>query len=141
MLKRSKGLAILIALSLFICITAAQTLDFNPGRLFAQEQSDTPAASAAAESTEEKYVPAPVVYGIPTDSLEIVEGTVERGEVLSQLLAQYNIDPTTVHNLAQKAKDVFNVRRIASGRNYMILHQRDSAQTANYFIYEPNQVE
>lgn len=141
MLKRRKGLAILIALSLLICITAAQTLDFIPVSLLGAKRAEAASAEDVVENKRIKAAPAPVVYGIATDSLEIVEGEVERGEVLSQILAQYNIDPTTVHNLAQKAKDVFNVRRIAAGRNYMILHARDSAQTARYFIYEPNQVE
>ncbi|MDX5435627.1 MAG: peptidoglycan DD-metalloendopeptidase family protein, partial [Pontibacter sp.] len=139
MLKRSKGLAILIVLSLFICITAAQTLNFSPANLLAVKKVE--AGGTAVPKVALKKAPAPIVYGIATDSLEIVEGEVERGEVLSEILAEYNIDPTTVHNLAQKAKSVFNVRRIASGRNYILLHQRDSAQTAQYFIYEPNQVE
>ncbi|WP_266204631.1 peptidoglycan DD-metalloendopeptidase family protein [Pontibacter kalidii] len=141
MLKRRKGLAILIALSFLICITAAQTLDFIPVNLLGAKRAEAASTQEVAEGEEEVKLPAPVVYGIATDSLEIVEGEVARGEVLSQLLAQYNIDAPTVHNLAQKAKDVFNVRRIAAGRNYMILHRRDSAQTAQYFIYEPNQVE
>ncbi|GAB3819830.1 hypothetical protein GCM10028895_18800 [Pontibacter rugosus] len=139
MLKSSKGLAILIALSLLVCITAAQTLNFSPGDLLALEKVE--AATPVAPVLPKKKVPAPIVYGIKTDSLEIVDGEVERGEVLSQILAQYNIDPTTAYNLAQKAKDVFNVRRIASGRTYTILHKRDSAQTAQYFIYEASQVE
>ncbi|AKD03790.1 peptidoglycan DD-metalloendopeptidase family protein [Pontibacter korlensis] len=141
MLKRSKGLAILIALSLFICITAAQTLDFSPADLFGAKRAEAAPSAGFLKDVEGKKGPAPVVYGIATDSMEIVEGVVERGEVLSQILAQYNIDPTTVYNLAQKAKEIYNVRRIAAGRNYMILHNRDSAQTARYFIYEPNQVE
>ncbi|WP_299758109.1 peptidoglycan DD-metalloendopeptidase family protein [uncultured Pontibacter sp.] len=141
MLKRRKGLAILIALSLLICITAAQTLNFIPVNVLGTKRAEAASAEYVVDNKRIKAAPAPVVYGIATDSLEIVEGEVERGEVLSQILAQYNIDPTTVHNLAQKAKDVFNVRRIAAGRNYMILHARDSAQTARFFIYEPNQVE
>ncbi|GHA53845.1 peptidoglycan DD-metalloendopeptidase family protein [Pontibacter akesuensis] len=139
MLNSSKGFAILIAFLLLVCITAAQTLDFKPEDLLALEK--VKAAAAPERVIPIKKVPAPIVYGIKTDSLEIVEGEVERGEVLSQILAQYNIDPTTAYNLAQKSKDIFNVRRIASGRNYTILHKRDSAQTAEFFIYEPSQVE
>ncbi|WP_233218994.1 peptidoglycan DD-metalloendopeptidase family protein [Adhaeribacter arboris] len=81
---------------------------------------------------------APIVFGIATDSLAIVEGTIERGESISDILTHYNISPTTVHNLAQKAKSVFNVRRIQSQRPYVLLHTLDSAQTAQYFIYEPS---
>ncbi|TPE44362.1 peptidoglycan DD-metalloendopeptidase family protein [Pontibacter mangrovi] len=141
MLKRTKGLAILFALSLLICITAAQILNFSPAYLMGSKTVEAAPVTRSAVKTEKKKQPAPVVYGIATDSLEIVEDEVERGQVLSGILAKYNIDPTTVHNLAQKAKEVFSVRKIAAGRNYTILHKRDSAQTAQYFIYEPNQVE
>ncbi len=135
MFKRSIGLAILIALSLFIFITAAQTINFNTERVLKKEEI------APEETVPAIKQPAPIVYGIPTDSLEIVEGTVERGENLSLILQNYNISPVTIDLLARKAKKVFNVRRISANRNYTILHLRDSAQTAQYFIYEPNEVE
>lgn len=138
MFKRSKGLAILIALSLLICITAAQTIDFNTNRL-TNLKNEVESNSAKPAAVEKQ--PAPIVYGIPTDTLEIVEGLVERGENLSEILAQYNITPVQVHQLAKKAKKVYNVRRIAANRNYTILHSQDSARTAQYFIYEPNLVE
>jgi murein DD-endopeptidase MepM/ murein hydrolase activator NlpD len=135
MFKRSIGLAILIAVSLFVFITAAQTISFKA--------SSFPTTEKEAEPTPEPVAkkPAPVIFGIPTDTLEIVEGTVERGENLSQILASFNISPTTISELARKAKSVYNVRRINANRNYYILHAQDSAQTARYFIYEPNEVE
>ncbi|MCC9166908.1 peptidoglycan DD-metalloendopeptidase family protein [Pontibacter harenae] len=135
MFKSSKGLAILIALSLFIFITAAQTLHFNTDRFTEPEETTQP------EVVEEVKMPAPIVYGIATDSFEIVETVIERGETLSEILSSYNISPTTVSLLASKSKDIYNVRRISANRPYTILHLRDSAQTAQYFIYEPNNVE
>lgn len=135
MFKRSIGLAILIAVSLFVFITAAQTISFKN---FNTEKAETEAEPEPAPIVKQ---PAPVVFGIPTDTLEIVEGTVERGENLSQILASYNISPTTIDQLARKAKPIYNVRRINAKRNYFILHAQDSAQTARYFIYEPNEVE
>jgi len=137
MFKRRQGIALLIALSLVIFITAAATFHFIPDQ------------SAAAAQEAKVFQPAPVVakprlapivYGIPTDSLRIVEAVVQRGENLSQLLASYNISPATVYQLAQQAKKVFPVRRIAAHRPYTILHALDSARTARYFIYEPDQV-
>ncbi|PRY14263.1 murein DD-endopeptidase MepM/ murein hydrolase activator NlpD [Pontibacter ummariensis] len=139
MLRRSKGLAILIAVSLFLFVAAAYTLNFSTEKLLAQEMGETLVPELAKK--EEKRKPAPVVYGIPTDSLAIVEGSVKRGESLSELLSQYNITAPTVYELAKRSKDVFNVRRIAANRDYTVLHALDSARTAQYFIYEPNQVE
>ena len=141
MIKRSKGLAILIALSFLIFISAAQAPEFNISKVFSKfKPTKVPAEQPTVPAAKVK-MPAPIVYGIPTDSLEIVADVVERGESLSAILAAYNISPTTIHNLAQKAKAIFNVKRIQPNRNYMLLHATDSAQTAQYFIYEPNERE
>ncbi|WP_246000472.1 peptidoglycan DD-metalloendopeptidase family protein [Pontibacter diazotrophicus] len=93
------------------------------------------------EEEEEEKGPAPIVYGIPTDSLEIVEAEIKRGESLSEILSHYNITPAQVDQLAKKSKGIFNVRGIAANRSYTLLHALDSAQTAQYFIYEPNNIE
>lgn len=134
MFKRTKGLVLLIALSLFLVVTAAQTLDFKPAYTSVE-------AKKPVKPEKPAPVAAPVVYGISTDSLEIVKAEVERGQTVSEILTKYNISPTTISELAQKSKEVFSLRRINSGRNYTILHLRDSAQTAQYFIYEPSEVE
>ncbi|MBF9252788.1 peptidoglycan DD-metalloendopeptidase family protein [Pontibacter sp. 172403-2] len=141
MLIRITGLAILVTLSLFIFITAAKTLNLDINRIVASQEEAAFADKDEVAVIPARPQPAPIVYGIHTDSLEIVEGAVAPGESLSELLAAYNISPATVHALAQKSKEVFNVRRIAANRHYTILHARDSAQTAQYFIYEPNEVE
>lgn len=137
MFKRSVGLAILIAVSLFVFITAAQTISFENFNFPTEEKAPLP--EPEPEIVEKR--PAPIIFGIPTDTLEIVEGTVERGENLSQILTSFNISPVTIDQLARKSKQIFDVRRINAQRNYIILHAQDSAQTARYFIYEPNEVE
>lgn len=140
MFKSRKGLAILIPLSCFIFLTAAQTLDLDISKVFqGKEPAVVPLNESPVEAANMKK-PAPLIYGIPTDSLEIVESQVETGESLSDILSAYNIGPQTIYQLEQKAKDVFNVRNIRPARDYVILHARDSAQTARYFIYEPDQI-
>ncbi|QCR22943.1 peptidoglycan DD-metalloendopeptidase family protein [Pontibacter sp. SGAir0037] len=136
MMKRSIGFVVLVALWLGIIITGAQTLEFIPSSTVEENNSPQPRPAAAIVKK-----PAPVLYGIATDSLEIVEGVVERGETLSEILGAYNISPTVVANLVDKARNIFNVRKISADRNYTILHALDSAQTAQYFIYEPSQEE
>jgi murein DD-endopeptidase MepM/ murein hydrolase activator NlpD len=139
MLESRKGLATLIALLLIIFLAAEKILEFSSEDLMAQPKEVTSAPEAVA--VEEEPVPAPIVYGIPTDTLGIVEAEIKRGESLSHILANYNITPTQIDQLAKKSKDVFNVRRIAARRSYTLLHSLDSAQTARYFIYEPSNVE
>lgn len=137
MFRRSISFAVLVALLLGIFITAAQTLNFVPPAVHIEEKQEIEAAVVSIKEPK----PAPVLYGIPTDTLEIVEGVVERGETLSEILSPYNISPVTIENLSHKAKDVYNVRRINAKRSYVILHALDSAQTAQYFIYEPTDTE
>lgn len=141
MIKRNKGFAILIPLSFLIFFSAAQSLNIDFSKVINTIQPAETSAAKPPVSGKKFKLPAPIVYGIATDSLEIVEGVVERGESISDILAAHNISPTLVYNLAQKAKEVYNVRNIQAQRNYMLLHVRDSAQTAQYFIYEPNALE
>lgn len=140
MIQRNKGLVILFALSLLIFFSAAQSLELEVDRIL-KITSSTPTTENKPVVTKAVKKPAPLVYGIATDSLEVVNGTVERGESISDILNAYNISATTIYDLAQKAKPVFNVKRIQSQRGYVLLHTRDSAQTAQYFIYEPNETE
>lgn len=141
MLKSSKGLATLIALLVLVFFTAEYTLQFSTESLMAQPKEAAPEPEAKEEEAEEEKKPAPIVYGIPTDSLQIVEAEIKRGESLSEILSHYNISPVQIDQLAKKSKDVFNLRRIAAKRSYILLHALDSAQTAQYFIYEPNKLE
>lgn len=136
MFKRSIGLATLIAIVLFLFLAAAN----YPGFDKANAQS-SPNLTLKPEVKPEEKAPAPIVYGIPTDSLEIVEATVARGQNLSEILSNYNIPMATITELAKKSKEVFNVRRINANHNYTILHLPDSGKTAQYFIYEPSETE
>lgn len=138
MYKRSKGLATLIALLLLIFIIAARLLNLNSDQAFALQNKAKPQVNQPKKVKKE---PAPVIFGIPTDTLAVVEGIVQRGENISEILSDYNINPTQVHTLAKKARKVYNVRHIATSKHYTILHALDSARTARYFIYEPNPIE
>ncbi|WP_373511640.1 peptidoglycan DD-metalloendopeptidase family protein [Persicitalea sp.] len=92
-------------------------------------------------SVAQNEPPAPVIYGIVTDSLEVRKGVVEPGETISTLLGDYNIGLSRVHALSEKAKDVYDLRRMRAKRPYTLLYARDASRTARYFIYEPNATE
>ncbi len=127
MTRRLILFAAVVSLLLFV---AAQAFLFDFSGLFLTTKTETPVA--------EKAPPAPVVYGIATDSLEILESTVEPGETISTLLGAYNIGLTKVNALSQKAKVVYPLRKMRAKRPYTLLYARDGQRTAQYFIYEPN---
>ena len=80
-------------------------------------------------------------YGYPVDSFDIVEGRVKWSQNLSEILSAFNISYQDLHTLAQRSKDVYDVRKLKAGSNYSIIHGRDSLKTARQFIFEPNPTE
>ena len=130
MTRRLIFFAAVVSLLLF---AVAQSLLFDLSGLFSTSETQVPQAR--------EVPPAPVVFGIATDSLVIREGLFEPGETISTFLGGYNIGLSQVNALSQQAKDVFPLRKIRAKRPYTLLHTRDASRTARYFIYEPNATE
>ncbi len=84
--------------------------------------------------------PAVTRFGLPVDSFTVFDGTIERNQFLTDILADYGIDNTTALQLAQKARPVFSVRNLNAGKPYTIFCTKDSTQKAQYFIYRPDPV-
>lgn len=82
-----------------------------------------------------------IEYGIETDSFIVVKDKVSKNENLSHILMRHNISYPIIDALAKESKEVFDVRKIATGRPYTIFCSKDSGNTAKCFIYEANQSE
>lgn len=83
-----------------------------------------------------------VKYGFPIDDYRVVVDTVRSNETLSDILGRYNVSPSTVHQLVQRAEDVFSVRSIRPNKQYTLLFcSDDSTAMPQYFIYEKNRAE
>ena len=132
----SRRLTLIAAVISFLVFTVAQAFLFDFSNAFF-----TPQTQISSKKPAPLPPPAPVVYGIPTDSLEIVEGVVKSGETMSSLLADFNISTATIDELTRKAKDVFKARNLRTNRPYTLLHAVDTTRTARYLIYEPNDLE
>lgn len=75
-------------------------------------------------------------YGIPVDDYQVDYGIVQRNQTLSVILEQHGLTPRNVHDLTQKAKGVFDVRKIRAGQAYALFVTPDSAATPVFFVYE-----
>ena len=82
-----------------------------------------------------------IQYGLVTDSFKVVEASVKKNELLSHILLRHHIPYPEIDQLVKKAKGIFDVTRIRSGKNYTILCKNDSSEKAPYFIYERNAVD
>ncbi len=75
-------------------------------------------------------------YGIPIELYEKKQNTVKRNQYLSKILNSYGIDYKTIDNIAEKAKDVFDLRKIRSGKSYQTFCAKDSTKKLNYLVYQ-----
>ncbi|WP_225000098.1 peptidoglycan DD-metalloendopeptidase family protein [Cesiribacter sp. SM1] len=96
-------------------------------------------------TTQEEIVeelPEPtLLYGMVVDSFNIVEQTIKPRQNLADILNPFNIEARIATELAKKCRQIFDVRQLAANKKVTILASKDSTQTAQFMIYEPNPTE
>ena len=99
-------------------------------------------ANKGMEDSLHLEIPEPVLlYGLPADSFHITEQLVKRNQNLSEILLPYNVNFSTIATLAKNSRNVFDVRKIAANKKLTIFCKKDSANTAQYLVYEPGLTE
>ena len=91
-------------------------------------------------SVEEKE-PSTYFYGVVVDSLDIIQKRIRWGQNLADILGSYQIDYSVIYELAEKAKGIYDVRKLVAGKDYYLLVSKDSLQAATHFIFEPSPYE
>lgn len=93
--------------------------------------------NAVSKKEGKKPKPEPkYLYGICIDSLDILEGKVQKNEFLANILQKEGVSYNTVNYIDRNCRKVFDVRKIKVGNKYVFLKTRDSIPTAKYWIYE-----
>ena len=105
-------------------------------------QSPKTSASTDNSTTISDSIPKPVIeYGLYLDSFIVHKNIIKPNQFLANILLKFHVPYPEIDNLAKRSKEVFDVRKIASGKNYTILCKKDSIEKAQYFIYEPNEID
>ncbi len=81
------------------------------------------------------------IYGISSDSLDVEKKTINNGQNLSDILFEHGIDYQTIDQIAVKAQDIYDVRKMRAGNPYFILSNADSIHVPKYLIYERNPID
>jgi murein DD-endopeptidase MepM/ murein hydrolase activator NlpD len=76
------------------------------------------------------------MYGIPSDSFDLISGHVRRNGLLSEILIKHGVTMQEIDQVLTNSKSVFDVRKIQSGNNYILFCDRDSLAKARYLVYE-----
>ena len=94
-----------------------------------------------ADDTAEKKVQQPVIaYGFNLDDFRVVTDTVRSGDSFGELMLENKVAYPKIHELPERFRDTFDVRRIRAGKPYMILKSKDTAEVAQVFIYQEDPI-
>ncbi len=100
-----------------------------------------PEVLSIAEAIDTVVAEPPTLYGISIESMTVIEDKVKRNQNISEILSAYNVSSQTIFDLANKSKEVFDVRKIAANKKYTLICEQDSLKTARALVYEHNPIE
>lgn len=81
------------------------------------------------------------IYGYDKDSVQVIKNTIKQNQNLSDILSPYNVSYQEISEIAIIAKPVYDVRKLATNKEYEIICSKDSTNQAKCFIYHPNSVD
>ena len=75
-------------------------------------------------------------YGFTFNDYKVVRDTIRSGDTFGKLLEKYPLkDSLRVHDVTEKVKDSFNVRRIKAGKPYIMFLDKKKPNTLQALVY------
>ncbi|MDD2562652.1 MAG: peptidoglycan DD-metalloendopeptidase family protein [Salinivirgaceae bacterium] len=104
-----------------------------------QIKMDTEIVAQETTEIEQEPVFEPTyMYGIPVDSMMVIQGTIKRNETFAGILRKYNIANNTIASLIKMSDTIFDLRTIRAGNPYVLICSTDT--TPLHFVYEQDKV-
>ena len=98
-------------------------------------------SSLEDETLDEVAIVEPDVYefGFNLNDYVVKRDTIRKGDTFGLILERNKVGYPKIFNIAQKAKDTFDIRRgLQVGKPYTLLCSKDSLEAAKCFIYQPS---
>lgn len=91
-----------------------------------------------AEIASLEVLEKPIVkhFGFNLEQFNVQLDTVKKGDSFGELMLEHKVDYPKIAKITQEYRDTFDVRKIRVGKPYLILKSKDTAATAQVFIYE-----
>jgi len=80
-------------------------------------------------------------FGYTLNDYNVKRGRVKSGDSFGTILENNNLFYPQIYNIVQKVKKVYDIRKINIGKPYTILSSKDSLNTPQVFIYQPNLID
>lgn len=76
------------------------------------------------------------LFGIPSDSFNLISGHIRPNGFLSNILLEHGISMQEIDQLVRNSESVFDVKTIRAGNNYTLFCNTDSTARLRYLVYE-----
>lgn len=75
-------------------------------------------------------------YGFTFNDYEVIRDTIRSGDTFGKLLAKFPLkDSLRIHDITEKVKDSFNVRRIKTGKPYILFLDKKKPNVLQALVY------
>jgi len=75
-------------------------------------------------------------YGIIIDTLMLHKDYIRKNEFLADILQSHGVDYARIDLMARKSREIFDVRKMRAGNNYIVISTNDSIRNVLFFVYE-----
>jgi murein DD-endopeptidase MepM/ murein hydrolase activator NlpD len=79
-----------------------------------------------------------IEFGYNLNDYIVVRDTIKSGDSFGEILERNKIGYPQIFNIVEKAKDTFDISKLQVGKPYTLLCSKDSLQTPQCFIYQPD---
>lgn len=80
-------------------------------------------------------------FGFNLNDYIVKRDTIKSGDSFGVILERNNLGYPKIFQIAERAKDTFDITKLQVGKPYTLLCAKDSIQTPRCFIYQPNKEE
>ncbi|MBQ1883965.1 MAG: hypothetical protein II165_02990, partial [Bacteroidales bacterium] len=98
-------------------------------------------AEQNSDSANIAVKPPTLLYGFNVDSFDIHQGKITDGLYLGKLFADEKIDNKSVTTILQKAKPVWDIRKMRRGQPYAVFRSKKDTSKVSYIVYQKNLVD
>ena len=81
-----------------------------------------------------------IEFGFNLENFKVQIDTIRFGDSFGEIMLRNKLSYPQIYNIVQSIKDSFDVRWLTTGKPYTILSSKDSLETPQYFIYQPNRL-
>jgi murein DD-endopeptidase MepM/ murein hydrolase activator NlpD len=79
-------------------------------------------------------------FGFRLSDFDVVNDTVVSGDTFGSILEKQQFNAGQVHEIVEKIRDTFDVRKIRIGKAYTMLRSKDKTKKVQVFVYQPDRL-